>query len=68
MTNELQNALRNGNLYDFIANNGWRFSKDELISIIKELDFAIYEKCGEEKLKEIETQTCNNMFDTNYEC
>jgi hypothetical protein len=35
-------ALRNGNSYDYICNHGHEFTKDELIDIIKELDYAIY--------------------------
>ena len=35
-------ALRNGNSYDYICNHGHEFTKDELITIIKELDYAIY--------------------------
>lgn len=33
-------ALRNGTSYDWIANHGWELSKDELINIIKEFDYA----------------------------
>jgi hypothetical protein len=36
-------ALREGKGYDWIANNGWKLTKEELISIIKEYDYAIYE-------------------------
>lgn len=35
-------ALRKGNSYDFICQHGHEFTKDELITIIKELDYAIY--------------------------
>lgn len=35
-------ALRNGNSYDYICDHGHEFTKDELITIIKELDYAIY--------------------------
>ncbi len=34
-------ALRENKAYDWIANNGWKLSKDELITIIKEYDFAL---------------------------
>lgn len=36
-------ALREGKAYDFISNHGWDMSKDDLIRIIKEYDYAIYE-------------------------
>ena len=35
-------ALRNGNSYGYICDHGHEFTKDELITIIKELDYAIY--------------------------
>ena len=35
-------ALRNGNSYDYICDHGHEFTKDELVTIIKELDYAIY--------------------------
>ena len=35
-------ALRSGNGYDYICQHGHEFTKDELIDIIKELDYAIY--------------------------
>jgi hypothetical protein len=35
-------ALREGKAYDWIATNGWKMEKDDLIRIIKEYDYAIY--------------------------
>lgn len=35
-------ALKNGDSYDFIAKNYYKFSKEELKDIILELDYAIY--------------------------
>ena len=39
---ELIQAIKNHNLYDFIGNNGHNYSKADLINIIKELDYAFY--------------------------
>ena len=39
---ELIQAIKNRNLYDFIGNNGHNYSKTDLINIIKELDYAFY--------------------------
>lgn len=39
---ELIQAIKNRNLYDFIANNGHKYSKTDLINVIKELDYAFY--------------------------
>lgn len=45
---ELVKACREGNLYDFISNNGYRFSKEELIEIVKQLTFSIYQRLGDQ--------------------
>ena len=39
---ELVQAIKNRELYDFIGNNGHNYSKTDLINIIKELDYAFY--------------------------
>ena len=39
---EFIEALREGKGYDWIANHGWELSKDELVNIIKEYDYAIH--------------------------
>lgn len=40
----LKTQLKQGNLYDFISQEGYRFSKDELIGIIKEYDYLLYSR------------------------
>ena len=40
--NEFTEALRECKGYDWIANHGWELSKEELINIIKEYDYAIH--------------------------
>lgn len=60
---ELKKALQEGNLYDFISNEGWRFTNGELVEIIKELDFAIYHFEGEEGCKKYEQEALNNMIE-----
>lgn len=39
--------------FDFIANNAWNFSKDELKDIIKELLYAIYSEVDDIDQKSI---------------
>lgn len=39
---EFKQALQEGRAYDFIANEGYRFSKEELIEIIKNYDYTLY--------------------------
>lgn len=40
---ELKEALINDTFYDFISNNFYKFTKEELCEIIKEYDFARYQ-------------------------
>ena len=46
-------ALKEGKAYDHISNNGWNMSKDDLVRIIKEYDYAIH-RLGD--LKTIDSQ------------
>lgn len=39
---DLIQAIKNHELYDFIGNNGHNYSKTDLINVIKELDYAFY--------------------------
>lgn len=45
MTNELRkqmlNAAERGRLYDFIANEYWQLSKDDIVNIAKECAYII---------------------------
>ena len=61
---ELIEACREGKLYDFISNEAYRFTKDELIAILKNLDYAIYRRLGDQ-CKEVEQQLpeCLNEYD-----
>lgn len=43
---ELKQALQEGRAYDFIANEGYRFTKEELIEIIKNYDYTLYNLAG----------------------
>lgn len=46
-------ALKEGRAYDHISNNGYAMSKDDLVRIIKEYDYAIH-RLGD--LKTIDSQ------------
>lgn len=57
-------ALRNGNSYDYICNHGHEFTKDELITIIKELDYVIYSEAKyATKASDIYEAAAKNMED-----
>ncbi len=63
---ELKQALMEGRAYDFIANEGYQFSKDELIEIIKNYDFTLYQLAKqtyttEETLKEYGSMVVDNL-------
>ena len=58
MKKELLQALKERNLYDYIANNYWRLSKEELAFIGKELAFAVYQV-----LKDDEKLVFDEMID-----
>lgn len=48
---ELINACNNATLYDYIACNGYLYSKDELIEIIKQLEYSIYERLSDQTVE-----------------
>lgn len=57
-------ALRNGNSYNYICEHGYEFTKDELIDIIKELDYAIYSEAKYAiKASDIYEAAATNMKD-----
>ena len=57
-------ALRNRNSYNYICEHGYEFTKDELIDIIKELDYAIYSEAKYAiKASEIYEAAATNMRD-----
>ena len=57
-------ALRNRNSYDYICQHGHEFTKDELIDIIKELDYAIYSEAKYAvKASDIYEAAATNMKD-----
>ena len=46
MKKELLEAIKNDMVYDYVANNYWRLSKQELAYIAKELAFAVHTGLG----------------------
>jgi len=62
---ELIEACREGKLYDFISNEYHRFDKQELIEIIKNLDYAVYKRLGDQ-CKEVEHQLPNCLNEVDF--
>lgn len=68
---ELRQALQEGRAYDFIANEGYRFTKEELIEIIKNYDFTLYQLAKqtytiEETLREYGSMVVDNLNDYDF--
>jgi len=59
---ELLKACRTGNMYDFIANNAYQFTKEELVEILKQTFYAIYQRLGDQN-KEVEQLIPDNLND-----
>ena len=56
-------ALKNGNVFEFMANNWWEIEKEDLKDIAKELDYAIYEMVSYLDYEEIQNDTVNNLME-----
>lgn len=56
MNEELKVAIENNTIYDYISNNYYAMSKEDLRDIIKEYSYFIYTKGFKDKevLKELE--------------
>lgn len=61
MNEDLKNALREGTLYDFVSNEGYRLDRDDLITLIKELSFATYELEGESFERQVQLRALENI-------
>lgn len=42
---EILKGIENKGIYDFISNEGHKLKKEQLISILKEVDFELYNFC-----------------------
>lgn len=45
--------------HDLVANHGWEMEKEQLINIIKELDYAIYSNLDDEEYNEVIDESLN---------
>lgn len=44
-------ACENDTLYDFISNYGYQFTKEELIEIVKQLSYSVYQRLGDQAVE-----------------
>ena len=42
---DILKGIRKKGIYDFISNEGYNLTKEQLITIIKEIDFELYNFC-----------------------
>ena len=54
-------GIEENGVFEFIVNNYYKLSKEDLRDIAKELDYAIYCYCSFEEYKEITKKCCDNL-------
>lgn len=47
--------------YGYVSNNGWKMEKEDLIDIIKELDFAVHHEVDTDAYNEIIASTLEEL-------
>ncbi len=62
---ELIEACRVGHMYDYISNNAYQYTKNELVEILKQTFYAIYERLGDQS-KEVEQKIPENLNEYNF--
>ena len=63
---ELVKAIKENRLFDYIGNNGYDFSRQELIDIIKEMDAICDCILGDEDQESFNNKLLDNLFDYTY--
>lgn len=58
-------ACENDTLYDFIANYGYQFTKEELIEIVKQLSYSVYQRLGDQAV-EVTRLVPDNLKEYNF--
>ena len=59
---ELLEACKKGTMYDYISNNAYQFSKDELVEILKQTYYSIYQRLQDQN-KEVEQLIPWNLYE-----
>lgn len=62
---ELIEACRAGHMYDFILNNAHRFTKEEIVEILAQTLYAVYQRLGDQN-KEVEQKIPDNLNDYSF--
>lgn len=62
---ELIKACKEGNMYDFISSNAYQYDKSDLVEILKQTYWAIYQRLGGQN-KEVEQKIPSNLMDYDF--
>lgn len=62
---ELIKACEEGNMYDYISSNAYKYSKDELVEILRQTYYAIYQRLQSQN-KEVEQKIPLNLMDYDF--
>ena len=62
---ELIKACKEGNMYDYISNNAYQYTKEELVEILKQTLYAVYQRLGDQN-KEVEQKIPDNLMDYDF--
>lgn len=58
---ELIDAMKDGNLYDFITRNYWKMEKEDIARCLLELAFATYDFVGFKDYDQIEAKASESL-------
>lgn len=58
---EIIEDIKKEGIFDFIVNNYWKLSKEDLRDVAKELDYAIYSMYPKNEYDKIVNEFCKNL-------
>ena len=58
---EIIEGVKKEGIFDFIVNNYWKLSKEDLRDVVKELDYAIYSMYPKNEYDKIVNEFCKNL-------
>lgn len=58
---EIIEGIKKEGIFDFIVNNYWKLSKEDLRDVAKELDYAIYSMYPQNEYDKIVNEFCKNL-------
>lgn len=58
---EIIEGVKKEGIFEFIVNNYWKLSKEDLRDVAKELDYAIYSMYSKNEYDKIVNEFCKNL-------